>query len=461
MPLPQPRSSGARLARSSTDVPEPFVGKRIACLDCLEVLLSPYRNLFIFLVHEKSPLREIIEANVAPDQIVHIQLMDPTLGANSTEKDLLLKSDFFTYAKELKITHLLLNASSSFEIERKASEVGISLISVSILLQESFENKNHFQHFLEQWQLPSPLGKNVHAETDIHDHRLYPGVLQTPHSVGSLGTYFVDTSDEAEHVIQTNKLSLPLLLRKFEEGSPLGVTVLCGGENIIFSACRIQCAVTLSAAERPFCGIQWVPYTFFSSDEVAQIEELLRRTAHALMNAGFRGIANIDFLLGQRGPLILECNPRLSGATWSLARHTELLHGEDFLTQYINTLCNGEPTRHEPTLPKSTYEGASFDFDWRLVGAEGTQIVRMGRIDPGIYSWGQEGLSSVSRDLSDLQSPGKFMFYPFARSGGILNIKNGAGIAVSDWPLYDVDEREPIAHAEARVIRDYLAENVL
>jgi biotin carboxylase len=433
---------------------------KIACFDTLEVLLSPERWLFYYIVVESSPLRELIEYNVPKDRIVPVSLASEDWALNVSSSSTLCNSDFIEKAKQFEISHLFLSDRPTQDLRHLCASAGIEIVAPPDNLRDEFEDKNRFHTILERFNLPVPRGRIVSSISDCNSD-LFPGVLQEPSSSGSLGTFFVNTKEDVAKVVEEKKLKWPLLLRHFEEGVAIGVTILLAEEQAVVSSLRVQCLLEREPTLKPFCGIQWIPTADLQPADLKAIEEMLIQLTRALQELNFYGIANIDFLLGPDGPLIIECNPRLSGATWFLSPKPELIHGANFVEGYMETVRGRRPLLSSLEIPKTTFCGATLDFDWKLIGVSERLVTREKALVAGLYKLVDGKACFHSFDLNDLELPQTFLFYPYARPGKRLETDKSCGILLSYGPLYDLEGGSPHLTAWGREVMEVFAREIL
>lgn len=445
---------------SSPDPLSANASRPIAALDCIEALLSRENGDILFATSKRSPLLELLEARVSSEKRLLLEITGEH-AFFSNDRELIASSEFVNEIKKRGIsTCLLSNRATTSFIDRMA-ENGISVIAVSPKLREQFEDKRFFHEFLTRYLLPSPNGRIIESERDLDAPELYPGVLQLPQGQSGVGTFMVNSSTEAISVLRDHDLPYPLLLREFVEGEPYGVTLLVGAKNTAISAVRKQCALTVRGNPYYFCGVQWIPYNALSPNAVQNLEHSLAELSNALRKEGFQGIANIDFMLKGDECLFLECNPRFSGATWQLAWKRELLHELSFLEEYIQTLIGTGPSKNKISLPPSSYEGSTMDFDWLLEERGIKRAQRSGHLLSGVYPFSGESLGNPSVHLEKMDDEEAFLLIPGARPGETYDIRTGIGIALSHLPLYEYEGTAPRLNQRGIFLRDHVSELLL
>jgi hypothetical protein len=262
---------------------------------------------------------------------------------------------------------------------------------------------------------------------------LYPAVVQIPDSYGGFGTFYADDPKEVRAIVKRQALPFPILIRRKVPGIAVGVTILLGRKKTLVSALRYQICMDADGPKRYF-GVQWVP----TSKQPAAFQDsftgLVEGLADMLRGKGFCGIANFDVIVGPEGLFVLECNPRLSGATWQLASRPELLHGRSFMKEYIALMRTGDPMVSRVGLPTSSYEGCTLDLDAYLPIL--SSFTKRGPSSAGIYARVGNSLQIVSHSVADFEEDTVLILPHTSRES--TSTSEGLGIVVSHTPLYKV-----------------------
>ncbi|MCB0353551.1 MAG: ATP-grasp domain-containing protein [Bdellovibrionales bacterium] len=432
---------------------------RIAAFENLESLLSEDRDSVLHFVSSRSPFATLIRANVSEENIRSLDLSErEPLFFN--DRDILLSNPEILRSMKKEADAVLLGNRSSRELEKIIAELDLSLVSVKADVREQFEDKCFFHDFLLRKGLPCPRGSIIAELSQLSQEEFYPGVLQVSQSQSGVGTYFVGSPDESERLVTENELEFPLLLRKFVHGAPYGVTVLCGHGQVLVSAVRRQCSLRIANREI-FCGVQWIPKSDLSLSEASLLERAVIQLGGALRDEGFLGVANVDFMLTEEGPLFLECNPRLSGATWQLAQEPALFHGLSFLKEYSSVFLSSGPSCSRLHLPESSFRGSTFDFDFMLLGQPDSVFPRRGLRTAGVYQFGSTEVQFLGEDLELLEVPRSFLLLPGALPGESLSLECGLGIALSDFPLYKILPERALLNKYGVMLKEEIAKDLL
>ncbi|MEI8229557.1 MAG: hypothetical protein WCG83_00280 [Candidatus Peregrinibacteria bacterium] len=376
---------------------------RIAAVESSELLFSPAQKSTLFLTSPASPFRSLLQSLASTvsvlEWIFHTRLV-------MVEEEVLLHPKTTELLHQKDIQAIWLNDWSSPTLEEWAKTNHFTLLCNAFRDQERLENKLSFDALARKHALPVPDGCTVKTIEEARNSGLFPGVLQKPESFGAMGTYFVGNPkalDALENVFD----GTPLLLRKFEKGLPIGITVLVGPNRSLFSALRVQLNWIDSSEGNVHYGVQWLPRSLLPSGAVVALEQMLHRTVTALRSEGFQGLLSFDCLMTASQTLLIECNPRHSGATLQLSAHPELLHGLDYAEQCIRVFSHDDPAIDAPTIPETIFEGTSIDLDSLPIG-KGADLSAVPQ--SGFYQLQSDGLRRTENQSIPSNSQNLFLW---------------------------------------------------
>lgn len=259
---------------------------------------------------------------------------------------------------------LMLAEDSSPALEAWASRNAVSLASTPWAVQGMLEDKVSFQAMLDAHGISTPKAWVLRSREDALAVDAFPAVVQDPAPHPAYKLSVVRSPEELEEVFVRQSSRAPLLCRAFAEGLPLGVSILVGKHETVFSALRLQCFSEEHGEFQEFLGLQWVPSAAVSGALTRSLEHALGLLADALRGEGFLGVANVDFIARGDEPLLLECNPRMSAATPCIAMLPELLHGLDFCEEFLRAIAGERLSADIRRLPETAFEGSLIQFDF-------------------------------------------------------------------------------------------------
>lgn len=398
-------------------------------IECLELLLSPNRRSYYYGVFQDSPLTPVIRESVPQSHIFTLQ-RSKKIPFYFNDLELVPHSDFLShrYAHQSAVFFgFHPNAALSKRLKRQA----ILPVANDLKQQNRLENKVSFHRFLTRHRLPVPKGWIIHSKRELTSINTFPCVLQEPESYGSFGTFIFRDKNDLKAFIKNKDVSYPLLCRNFVEGLPCGITMLVDKKSCVLSAIRLQASIQGNAGEVLFHGIQWIPSSALSKKQTKMIEQGCVGLAKALQSEKFEGLVNVDFILSDSGIFFIECNPRISGATWHLSMHEKLFHGVSMVDSWFG-ICQGKKMNHSlHTLPKCDYEGATLDFD-----VYKNHSKRKSSAPAGIYALQNNKVALLSLNVNLLSRKDNFFILPGAAANEKASSENGTGVLIGNKNFY-------------------------
>ena len=136
-------------------------------------------------------------------------------------------------------------------------------------------------------------------------HVDYPCVVKPIRSGSALSTTrVVHSAGDLERVLEPLPPTEPLLVQERYAGSLMAVALVIDASGHL-----------LARFQQESHGV-WPPEAGVSSTavSVAPDERLIGRAAEVLRVAGYSGLAQLQFIRGERGPLLIDVNPRFYGS---------------------------------------------------------------------------------------------------------------------------------------------------
>ena len=406
---------------------------KIGSVESLELLFSNCASKCLFATTQGSSALDLFRENIPPENIILLNLPE-SFDIFNNDEAVILKSDLGAQLQKRRITHLWLNANSSEHIELWAPKNNVSLLSTPWTTQRKWEDKLFFDKFLETYHLPKPESWILQSDQDINQLPAKKFILQRPWSWGSRGTFFAQDRTTLQKIFAREKQQAPLLCREYINGIPLGVTLLIGAKNVIFSALRLQAFFLKEDGTNRYLGIQWLKTDTFSKKLISKLNAVLRKFSRLLQNNGFRGVANLDFMVRENQMYCIECNPRLSGATAQLTLKKSLFHGYDFAEEFISALTNQELSANAAGIPNSPYEGATLDLDGVLPGKTSTLADKK----VGVFQFQKDRITYVSSKLKTFTpDSSNVLLYHSLSKKHLVNQQENLGILMTHFPLFE------------------------
>ena len=326
------------------------------------------------------------------------------------------------------IEGVYLGGRSNSELERWSRRTKIGLISLPYKQQAVLENKIHFDRLLKRSKISSPASLIVRTEKQLRHWNLFPAVLQVPDSHGGLGTFIVKSVAQAFSVVLRRRLKYPLLLREFVAGIPCGVSLVLSKRKLLVSALRAQCSLTDRGSENFYYGIQWIPRDLFTSAVLRKVNRCIEDLANLMRAQGVRGGVHFDLMISKVGATVIECNPRPSGACPQLALNPALLHRFDYPFEHTVSSLGEELSADRPTIPKTSFDGCTVDFDFLLPRLKPGQHKSSSRAAGWVTPRSAEGAPKLDRDF----------IYPYHPIESALTKSDTLGVYISQRPFFKV-----------------------
>ena len=341
--------------------------------------------------------------------------------------DLIKYTNLTDVCKKYRINAIIPPLRSSKYAETWAIQNNITLISASFRTQRNFENKIWFDKFLKKYALPKPK---------MTSH--FPSVMQTPQSEGGEGTFFINKASELKDIIEQKliKKNAKLLMREHIKGTTYGITIFIDPSSIILSALRKQCFGSQNGFQKLFNGIQWMKTNNFNKETIKSINNVFIKLGKALHQNKFLGFANIDFIIDRKGKIfIIECNPRLSNATFQIAAYPELISGIKIFDVYVKSLTKikkwTDPKIYE--IPNTIFQGSTINIKIHNVPYRLQKTFKN-----GVYAYYNSSIKYKTADIYHLSNKhSEIVFYSEYKENEVVNKKTEIAELFMNFPVYN------------------------
>jgi len=373
--------------------------KIAAFIDALDLFFLPkeYKEKCYGIIAKDTELFTFAKSQFPKNRLLPISMHSQS-GNLLSDKKILYSSRLISQLKKTHITHLVMPYQCTKMMHDWAKENNIFLIGTPYNQQKILENKVYFDKFLKINSLASPATldqKNIIPSKDGY-------VAQFGISRGLEGTTFYQSRAKLVESIEKNKKRI--LIREYRKGISIGISIYIDSQkNYFFSAWRRQCFIYKNGYPDTFLGIQWLPTNFFTREMRLKIHKLLDRLAQALLKRDFLGIANIDLIISNNQPYILECNPRLSAASAQAFSVKNLNGYSDAYGFFLNTFLQLDNKHITPSNPRSSYKGSLLDIE-----IKGKGIIK-NILSNGIYELKNDTIRFVGTDMELLNEGFRFL----------------------------------------------------
>ncbi|MDD3237473.1 MAG: carbamoyl-phosphate synthase (glutamine-hydrolyzing) large subunit [Candidatus Gastranaerophilales bacterium] len=209
-----------------------------------------------------------------------------------------------------------INLASKLE-KRGVKILGTSLESINIA-----EDRKLFEQLLRKLNIPQPKGGAVYTIDEARQKALelgYPVLVRPSYVIGGRGMQVVYNKKELESYIE-NALKFsgkhPILIDQYIEGSEMELDAISDGENVLIPAIteHIERAGIHSGDSIAIYPTQKL------SNEIK--EKLISYTEKIAKELQIKGLMNIQFVLKDNIPYVIEVNPRASRTVPILSKVT-------------------------------------------------------------------------------------------------------------------------------------------
>lgn len=379
------------------------------------------KNLFGVVLKE-SGLEQYAKMNYAGTLIpITRNASAPPSSDENVLDDAILYTNILKQLKRNGIDTVLVPAQqSSRRIVNWAHDHHMTLLQVPHALGRRLEDKIRFDTLMRERDITVPPRIDIQK---FGNNKNGLAVIQKRSGCGGLGTSILRLGD-----LPKNRGTDSMLIRKYINGVPLGISIIVDAEgNYFCSALRRQCFVMDKKNSPQLLGLQWVPTKSFSKKSLSAIERMTAQLIAFFLDIHFVGVANIDFILAQDGAYVIECNPRFSGATpqvFSKKQLTPHPHPWRFLMNAF--LRKKNAAFHESSIPLSAYTGSLTYID-----AE-KKINVLGNVPVGTYA--------VRDGTAHLSGPGDkwpfFLLHDLPKYRSTVDKGDTICYILSDTPLF-------------------------
>ncbi|MEK7172369.1 MAG: ATP-grasp domain-containing protein [Patescibacteria group bacterium] len=319
------------------------------------------------------------------------------------------------------------------------------------------ENKLFFNRFLTKHHIKKPVSKEI-----IYGDRSRffnpPFVLQTPLSDGGAGTFIIKNTNERQALVKSGKIKRgsKLLMRKWIEGIPGGITILVSKDETILSSIRKQCFEVNNQHNfyEEFEGLQFIAFKDINPAAVKNINKVFKNIGTIFRKEDWRGFFSFDFIISGNGDIhLIECNPRISAASALLFHFPILFGGNKVISIFLSDI---QTKKHNKKIifksfPENNFKGSVL---YLVINCSSKNPVLVkNNFKDGIYKFKKGKFSFLSSDIANFGLRGKMILFKNEAQKGTVH-KNQFIFAsvLSNFPLYNSSGN---LNEEGKLIKDY------
>lgn len=277
-----------------------------------------------------------------------------------------------------------------------------------------------------------------------------PYVIQLRQGSGGTSTWCCHEEADLQAVQSGAGRRHRVLVSSFVAGPVLNTHCLVERDRLVISAPSLQVfgQPELSSHPTAYCGADFAAAARL--EDAAAARELAVNASSMARGLGWRGLLGVDLILGKRGPVVLELNPRYQASTWLLS---ELERDAGFVPLGQLHIDASRSAAESPRCdPCEIVLRGPVSAATLTVRARTDQIVQR-RVPAGAYRW--DGVSftflRACFGLRDLGHDEVFVDGAPASVGGL--VRRGGVLARAAFRAPALDERGSLTEDALRLSR--------
>ncbi len=399
-------------------------------------LLNRKNVNFYLVVLANTALFKFAAKNFNRQRIIPIKYLGKVSAAlpwSLAIDDLIKKSDLTSKLAKAGVKYFMPPYRSSVWLEKWAAKNNFQLVVTPFKIQQQLENKSYFDKLLKKNNLPSPATISNFKRLPIAGNGY---VAQQATVSDYFRTTFLKNNAELKGFLSAHQAKLKnLVIRQYLPGLPIGVSIFIDSRgNYFFSALRRQCFDYRVGWPEDFIGLQWLASSFLPQSVNRRANLVLKKLAAVLVKTGFKGVANVDFIVYQKKVFILECNPRLSVAMPQVFfRHDLTVYQKPFEFFTASLATAGSYAKIKlPVLTKTGFKGSVLELS-----AERRFTVK-NPLPVGVYSFRNNRLKHLGAKFELLTGRlDRFLLFHELIEGMVLKRGYALASVFANFPLFD------------------------
>jgi carbamoyl-phosphate synthase large subunit len=211
---------------------------------------------------------------------------------------------------------------TAINLAKPLSDAGASILGSSLDSIDLAEDRNRFEAFLRELNIPQPTGATVTSLSDaeaVAERIGYPVLVRPSYVLGGRAMEVVYSSAQLARYIR-NQVSLtpehPVLVDKYLIGKEVEVDAICDGEQVLIPGIMEhieRAGVHSGDSFAVYPGVNLFP---------TEVETIVDYTTRIALNIKARGLINIQYVIHAGRIFVLEVNPRSSRTVPFLSKAT-------------------------------------------------------------------------------------------------------------------------------------------
>ncbi|MGM0370395.1 MAG: carbamoyl-phosphate synthase large subunit [Bacillota bacterium] len=201
---------------------------------------------------------------------------------------------------------------TSINLAKPLAEEGVNILGTSVEAIDIAEDRDKFINLLNKLDIPTPMGDIAASQSEARDIAAeigYPVLVRPSYVLGGRAMEVVYNDEELNEYMETAvKVSpdQPILIDRYITGNEIEVDAISDGEDIIIPG--IMEHIERSGVHSGDSIAVYPAQTL--TDEIK--EEIEEHTAKLAQELDVQGLVNIQYVIADGVPYVIEVNPRSS-----------------------------------------------------------------------------------------------------------------------------------------------------
>lgn len=205
------------------------------------------------------------------------------------------------------------------------------------LLNDKFSTRELLKDNVPMLEYREMIGSEIDFTKLKKEYQTDSFVVQTANGSGGSGTYYIDSQEKVDKLIEKEK---KYNISKYIKNIPLNITMIIGKYNVINMPISTQ-LISIVDDKFKYVGGDFVHANCLSENVKLELKEYANNISEKLQKMGYRGILGIDFILCSDNKIyFMEINPRFQASTFIISRYLEKYSGTDIAELHYCALKN-------------------------------------------------------------------------------------------------------------------------